>query len=134
MIKERSRRRALARRRPLGQAPAATVTATMTGSLTSHQGISILLAALVFATAITIEPAALRSFATTWKSLLAALAAGIIVLPALSWAASRIVAPGSLRDGIMTVGLAPCEIASVATTAMAGGQAALSAGCSSAPP
>jgi len=58
----------------------------------------------------------------------AALAAGITLLPALSWAVSRIVASGSLRDGIMTVGLAPCEIASVATTAMADGEAALAAG------
>jgi predicted Na+-dependent transporter len=98
------------------------------GWLASHQGINILLAVLVFATAVTIEPAALRRLATTWRSLLAALAAGITVLPVLSWAVSRIVASGSLRDGIMTAGLAPCEIASVATTAMAGGEAALSAG------
>ena len=32
---------------------------------------------------------------------------------------SRLVVAGSLRDGAMTIGLAPCEIASVATTAMA---------------
>jgi predicted Na+-dependent transporter len=96
--------------------------------LASHQGINILLAVLVFATAVTIEPAALRRLIATWRSLLAALAAGITVLPTLSWAVSRIVASGSLRDGIMTVGLAPCEIASVATTSMAGGEAALSAG------
>ena len=50
------------------------------------------------------------------------------MLPALSWAVSRIVAAGSLRDGVLVVGLAPCEIASVATTAMAGGEAAVSAG------
>jgi predicted Na+-dependent transporter len=96
--------------------------------LAGHQGINILLAVLVFATAVTIEPAALRRLTATWRSLLAALAAGITLLPALSWAVSRIVAAGSLRDGIMTIGLAPCEIASVATTAMAGGEAALSAG------
>jgi predicted Na+-dependent transporter len=35
---------------------------------------------------------------------------------------------GPLRDGVLTVGLAPCEIASVATTAMAGGEAAVAAG------
>jgi predicted Na+-dependent transporter len=32
-----------------------------------------------------------------------------------------------LRDGIMVIGVAPCEIASVATTALAGGEAALAA-------
>lgn len=96
--------------------------------LAARQGINTLLAILVFVTAITIEPAALRRFATAWRPLLAAVAVGVTVLPALSWAVSWIVAPGLLRDGTMTVGLAPCEIASVATTAMAGGEAAMSAG------
>jgi predicted Na+-dependent transporter len=96
--------------------------------LVSHQGINVLLAVLVFATAVTIDPAALRRVPAAWRSLLVTLVAGATVLPALSWAASRIVAAGSLRDGVMTVGLAPCEIASVATTAMAKGEAALSAG------
>jgi predicted Na+-dependent transporter len=96
--------------------------------LTSHQGINVLLAVLVFATAVTIEPDALRCVTETWRPLLAAVVAGITVLPALAWGASRVVAAGSLRDGILAVGVAPCEIASVATTAMAGGDAALSAG------
>jgi len=96
--------------------------------LADRQGINVLLAVLVFATAVSIEPAALGRLASAWRSLLAALAAGITVLPALSWAVSRMVAAGSLREGVMAVGLAPCEIASVATTAMAGGEAAVSAG------
>lgn len=96
--------------------------------LTARQGINVLLAVLVFATAVTIEPAALRRLAAAWRPLLAALAVGVTVLPALSWAVSLVVAAGPLRDGVMAVGLAPCEIASVATTAMAGGEAALAAG------
>jgi predicted Na+-dependent transporter len=95
--------------------------------LAAHQAINILLAILVLATAVTIKPAALRRVAGSWPSLAGALVVGITVLPALSWAVSRIVAAGPLRDGVMTVGLAPCEIASVATTAMAAGEAALSA-------
>ena len=94
----------------------------------NHQGINILLAVLVFATAVTIEPAALRRLTVVWRPLLVALVAEIAVLPALSWAVSHIVPAGPLRGGIMTVGLAPCEIASVATTAMAAGEAALAAG------
>ena len=90
---------------------------SLVGWLTGHQGINVLLVILVFATAVTIDPAALRRLAQAWRSLLAALAVGITVLPALSWAVSRLVAAGSLRDGVMVVGLAPCEIASVATTA-----------------
>jgi predicted Na+-dependent transporter len=96
--------------------------------LTSHQGINVGLAVLVFATAVTIEPAALRRVRTSWRRLLAVLVVGITVLPCLSWSVSRLVAPGSLRDGILAVGLAPCEIASVATTVMAGGEAAFAAG------
>ena len=96
--------------------------------LTSHQGINVGLAILVFATAVTIAPASLRRLHTSWRRLLAVLLVGITFLPCLSWSVSRPVAPGSLRDGILTVGLAPCEIASVATTVMAGGEAAFAAG------
>jgi predicted Na+-dependent transporter len=96
--------------------------------LADRQGINVLLALLVFATAVTIEPAALRRLAVAWRPLLAALAVSVTALPVLSWAVSWLVAAGPLRDGVMAVGLAPCEIASVATTAMAGGEAALAAG------
>jgi predicted Na+-dependent transporter len=96
--------------------------------LDTRQGIDVLLAVLVFATALTIEPTALLRLGRTWRPLLAAVTVGILVLPVLSWLASRLVAAGSLRDGVMVVGLAPCEIASVATTAMAGGESAFSTG------
>jgi predicted Na+-dependent transporter len=96
--------------------------------LTSHNGINALLIVLVFSTAVTIEPAALRRAAASWRPLLITLIVGATILPALSWLFSRTVSAGSLRDGVMCVGLAPCEIASVATTAMAKGEAALSAG------
>jgi predicted Na+-dependent transporter len=96
--------------------------------LADRQGIDVLLAILVFATAVTIDPAALRRAGAAWRHLLAAVAVGITVLPALSWAAARLVDPGPLRDGVLTVGLAPCEIASVATTALAAGEAAVAAG------
>ncbi|HET6189743.1 MAG TPA: bile acid:sodium symporter [Trebonia sp.] len=96
--------------------------------LAAGQGINVLLAVLVFATAVTIEPAALRRAAAAWRPLLAALAIGVTVLPALAWAAARLVPAGPLHDGVLTVGLAPCEIASVATTAMAAGEAAVAAG------
>jgi predicted Na+-dependent transporter len=96
--------------------------------LAARQGINVLLAVLVFATAVTIEPAALRRAAAAWQRLLVALAIGATVLPALSWAVARMAPAGPLRNGVLTVGLAPCEIASVATTAMARGEAAIAAG------
>lgn len=95
---------------------------------TSRNGINYLLVVLVFSTAVTIDPAALRRAIASWRPLGLTLIVGATVLPALSWLASRMVSAGSLRDGVMCVGLVPCEIASVATTAMAKGEAALSAG------
>ena len=92
-----------------------------------HQGINALLFVLVVATAMTVSTDSLRRVLSSWKQLAAALVLGVTVLPALSWLASHLVAAGPLRDGIMVVGIAPCEIASVATTAMAGGAAALAA-------
>ena len=88
----------------------------------------MLLVILVFATAVTIDPRALRRLAAAWRHVLAAVLTGVTVLPALSWAVAHLVPAGPLRDGVLVTGLAPCEIASVATTALAGGEAAVAAG------
>jgi predicted Na+-dependent transporter len=93
-----------------------------------HQGIDIFLVILVFFTALTIEPGTLRDLPAAWRRLSVALIAGITVLPALSWSVAHLVTAGHLRDGVATIGLAPCEIASIATTAMAGGDVALAGG------
>jgi predicted Na+-dependent transporter len=96
--------------------------------LAGHQGINALLVVLVLATAVTIDASALRRLAQAWRRVLAAVVAGVTVLPALSWAVAQLVPAGPLRDGVLVAGLAPCEIASVATTALAGGEAAVAAG------
>jgi predicted Na+-dependent transporter len=96
--------------------------------LAGHDGINVLLIILVFATAVTIDPQALRRLAAAWRHITGSVLVGITVLPALSWAVSRLVPAGPLRDGVLVTGLAPCEIASVATTALAGGEAAVAAG------
>jgi len=96
--------------------------------LAARHGIDALLVVLVFATAVTIDPRALRRLAAAWRRVLVAILVGVTVLPALSWAVARLVPAGPLRDGVLVTGLAPCEIASVATTALAGGEAAVAAG------
>jgi BASS family bile acid:Na+ symporter len=98
------------------------------GWLTAHQGINVLLFILVLATAVTIDPDALRRLARTWQLVAVAVLVGVTVLPALSWAVAHLVPAGPLRDGVLVTGLAPCEIASVATTALGGGEAAVAAG------
>jgi predicted Na+-dependent transporter len=95
--------------------------------LVAHQGINILLVLLIFATAVTITLGDIADVAHIGGRLAVSLLAAITVLPGLAWLVARIVASGPLRDGVLTIGLAPCEIASVATTTMAGGQAAAAA-------
>jgi len=95
--------------------------------LAARQGINVLLVILVFATAVTIEPRALGRLSAAWRPILVALLFGVTALPALSWAVAHLVPAGPLRDGVLVTGLAPCEIASVATTALAGGEAAVAA-------
>jgi predicted Na+-dependent transporter len=56
------------------------------------------------------------------------LAVTTITLPALAWLASQLVSGTALRGGILAAGIAPTEVASVALTGLAGGEAALAAG------
>ena len=109
-------------RRPDRAAPA--------GRAGGDQGINVPPAILVFATAVTIYPAALRRLVSAWRSLLVALIVGITVLPALSWAVSRYRGGWiAARRGAGGGRGALCDIALVATTAMAlAGEAAVSAG------
>jgi predicted Na+-dependent transporter len=96
--------------------------------LVDHRGLDASLALLVFATALAVRPAAFMGLAAQGPRLVAALATSAIVLPALAWVVSRLVSTLALRRGVLTVGLAPAEIASVATTSLAGGDAAIAAG------
>lgn len=93
----------------------------------ARQGVNVVLAVLVLVTALGIDPGDIGRAAGAWRPLAAVTLLGVTVLPALAWAVSRLVAAGPLREGVAAVGVAPCEIASVATTALAGGLAALSA-------
>ncbi len=96
--------------------------------LVDHRGLDVALAVLVFATAIAIPPSAFRGLATNARRLVAALGSAALILPGLAWAVSHLVHTLALRRGILTVGLAPAEIASVATTSLAGGEAVVAAG------
>jgi predicted Na+-dependent transporter len=95
--------------------------------LVDHRGIDVLLVVLVFATAVTITVGDLGRVAGVRVRLAIGLLAGTTVLPALAWISARLVVAGPLRDGMLTIGVAPCEIASVAAVAIAGGQPAVAA-------
>jgi predicted Na+-dependent transporter len=92
-----------------------------------HRGLDACLAALVLVTALTIPLSRVTGLRARSRRLLAALAASTLVLPALSWAVARLVTAASLRRGVTVVGVAPTEIASVAATSLAAGDAGVSA-------
>ena len=95
--------------------------------MVDHRGIDALLVVLVFATGLTITLGDLSRVSIHRRRISLALVCGVTILPALAWVVARAVGAGPLRNGVLTIGLAPCEIASVATTTMAGGQAAVAA-------
>lgn len=90
-------------------------------------GITVVLVVLVAAVGLGLPVAAFtetrRHAGRIWLVVLAPL----IGLPALAWAASRLLPPGPLHDGILAAGVAPAEVASVALAGIAGGSAALAA-------
>jgi predicted Na+-dependent transporter len=90
-------------------------------------GIDAALAVLVFATGLSLRLADLAAVRTAWRRVAVALAVSTVALPALAWAASRLIVDPVLRAGMLTVGVAPAEVATVALCVIAGGEAAVSA-------
>lgn len=84
------------------------------------------LAVLVFTAGLTIDAAALGDARRRWGRLVAVLAVSSVSLPALAWALAHVVS-GPARGGILAVGVAPSEVASLGLAAMAGGEVAVSA-------
>jgi predicted Na+-dependent transporter len=93
----------------------------------NHQGLDVCLSVLVFVTALSIPTSALASLGAKTRRLAVALVASTIVLPALGWAVSRLVAAAALRRGVLVVGLAPAEIASIAAASLASGDVPVAA-------
>lgn len=84
------------------------------------------LAVLVLTAGMTVDVSGMRQVRRRWARVATTLAATWLVLPALAWGVSHLVA-GPLHDGVLAVGVAPSEVASLGLVAMAGGEAAVSA-------
>ena len=95
--------------------------------VSARDGIDAALAVLVFATGLSLRLADLAAVRTGWRRVAVALAVSTVALPALAWAASRLIGDPVLRAGMLTVGVAPAEVATVALCVIAGGEAAVSA-------
>jgi predicted Na+-dependent transporter len=86
------------------------------------------LAVLVFCTGAPMTFGDIAALKTASRRMLVVLVVTTIALPPLAWLASRLVIGSALRGGILAAGIAPSEVASVALTGLAGGEAALAAG------
>ena len=90
-------------------------------------GIDPTLAVLVLTAGLSLGKAGVRrQLQTRIRRVAGALVAGTVVLPVLAWALSR-AATGGVRDGILAVGVAPAEVASLALTGLAGGEVPVAA-------
>lgn len=96
--------------------------------LADRHGIDVALAALVAATGLGLPDGAWRALRSNRTRLAATLGVTAVVLPALGWVASRLVGASSLRHGVLSLGVAPVEVASVAAVSLAGGDLPMAAG------
>jgi predicted Na+-dependent transporter len=96
--------------------------------LDAANGILAALGVLVFCTGASMTFTDIAAVRTASRRLVLVLAVTTVALPAFAWLASRLVSGLVLRGGVLAAGVAPTEVASVALTGLAGGEAALAAG------
>ncbi len=89
--------------------------------------ILVTLAVLVFSTGAAMTFSEMGAIRTAARRLAVVLPVTTVGLPVIAWLASRLVTGVALRGGILSAGIAPAEVASVALAGLAGGDAALAA-------
>jgi predicted Na+-dependent transporter len=82
----------------------------------------------VFCTGTSMTFAEMGAVRTAGRRLAVVLPATTAGLPVLAWLDSHLVSGAAARGGILSAGVAPAEVASVALTGLAGGDAVLAAG------
>lgn len=90
-------------------------------SVDGSGGIDPTLAVLVLTAGMSFEMIGVRHLQMRRRRVMWALAVSTVLLPALAWALSR-AATGGVGDGMLAVGVAPAEVASLALTGLAGGE------------
>lgn len=88
----------------------------------------VTLAVLVFCTGASMTFGEMALVRTAGGRLAVVLATSTAGLPVLAWLASHLVSGAAARGGVLAAGVAPAEVASVALTGLAGGEAVLAAG------
>jgi predicted Na+-dependent transporter len=97
-------------------------------AVTGSRALLVTLAVLVFCTGASMTLGQLKTVAAAGRRLLLVLTVSTVALPALAWLASRLASGAAARGGILSAGVAPAEVASVALTGLAGGETVLAAG------
>ncbi len=95
--------------------------------LERHQAINVVLAVLVFASGMAVPAGVVSRVRALAPRLVVVVITATAALPLLAFALSRLLGPAALRDGVLAVGVAPAEVASVAITGIAGGEAGAAA-------
>lgn len=97
------------------------------GRLADHGGaVDPTLAVLVLSTGLSIDAAAMASARRRWARLVVVLVVSTAVLPLLAWGVGHLVA-GAVRNGVLAVGVAPSEVASVGLVGLVGGEVTVAA-------
>jgi BASS family bile acid:Na+ symporter len=110
---------------PLAVAAAVLGVLVPSGALAARS--DLLLAALVFATALGISFADLARLRESWRAVLVLSVVPLIVLALAAWALGRPFA-APVRDGLLGVGLSSAEVASVGLVSLAGADATIALG------
>jgi predicted Na+-dependent transporter len=92
-----------------------------------HDGIDIVLAVLVFCSALAVPDGAASSLRRLGPRLGLVLVAATVALPPIALGLGRLLGSADLRHGVLSVGVAPAEVASVGITGIAGGDVAVAA-------
>jgi predicted Na+-dependent transporter len=92
-----------------------------------HAGIDAVLVVLVLASALGVPAGAAASLRRLAVRLTVCVAVATVTLPLLAYGLSELLGPAPLRHGLLAVGVAPAEVASIGISGLAGGDVAVAA-------
>ena len=111
----------------LAAAAIGLIFATPIRAIVDRGAINVVLFALVLAAAMTLPLAAVARLRSRALRLTLVEALALVGLPVIAWLAAQLVPEGPVRLGIICIGVAPAEIATVALATVAAGETAIAA-------
>jgi predicted Na+-dependent transporter len=93
----------------------------------AHSGIDAALVVLVLASGLGVPAGAARALGRLSARLVVIVVVVAVTLPVLADGLAHVLGSGPLRDGVLAVGVAPAEVASIGLSGLAGGDVAVAA-------